>query len=346
VSSFRRWLASIRPRQRPTLWIKHLQFPHRPWNYLPSGRRSRARTFVDAVPGENFGRGYHDRYLLEHNHLRYLLQLQYTDRLLGQLLARLRQEKLFDNTLLVVVSDHGYAFDSAHPRTISKETIGEIGPVTFFVKAPFQQVARIDDRFHSNVDVVPTVADVLKTPLSYHADGRSAFGPAPQPSEVRIPPNGFRKQAVIARDAYLAEREARMQRRLRLFGAGHKGLYRFWHTRRLVGTWLRRGQFARANRTRARFSKPRRFHTVRRGTGVVPAEITGQILNGRGKEREVALSVNGRIQAVGKTFHLVGDRREHFAEMVPEQSLHEGTNTVRLFQVVRGHKLRPLGAAR
>jgi hypothetical protein len=52
--------------------------------------------------------------------------------------------------------------------------------------------------------------------------------------------------------------------------------------------------------------------------------------------------MNGRIEAVGRSFHLAGDGTEHFAVMVPEESLNEGRNRMEVFEVMAGGKLRLL----
>ena len=52
--------------------------------------------------------------------------------------------------------------------------------------------------------------------------------------------------------------------------------------------------------------------------------------------------VNGRIEAVGRSFRLAGDPTEHFAFMVPETSLREGRNRIEVFEVVAGDRLRLL----
>jgi hypothetical protein len=76
---------------------------------------------------------------------------------------------------------------------------------------------------------------------------------------------------------------------------------------------------------------------------VIPTEIAGHLRGGRaGEERELAVAVNGRIEAVGRSFHLTGDATEHFAFMVPEAAFQEGRNTVEVFEVIAGERLRPL----
>jgi hypothetical protein len=79
---------------------------------------------------------------------------------------------------------------------------------------------------------------------------------------------------------------------------------------------------------------------VRRSSGLVPAEIAGRLRGGRpGEERNLAVAVNGRIEAVGRSFHLRGNPTEHFAVMVPEASLVEGRNSVEVLEVRPGGRL-------
>jgi hypothetical protein len=61
-----------------------------------------------------------------------------------------------------------------------------------------------------------------------------------------------------------------------------------------------------------------------------------------GAKHDVAVAVNGVIQAVGRTWYLRGSRTEHFALNVPESSLREGRNSVEVFQVSRSGVLRVL----
>jgi len=52
--------------------------------------------------------------------------------------------------------------------------------------------------------------------------------------------------------------------------------------------------------------------------------------------------VNGEILAVGRSFRLAGGTSENFAFMVPEEALRDGHNTVEVFEVVGGGRLRLL----
>ena len=88
------------------------------------------------------------------------------------------------------------------------------------------------------------------------------------------------------------------------------------------------------------------LHSVRRASGVVPAQIAGELRGGRaGGRRDLAVAVNGRVEAVGRSFHLRGDPREYYAMMVPEAALREGPNSVQVLQVARDGRVRVLARA-
>jgi hypothetical protein len=52
--------------------------------------------------------------------------------------------------------------------------------------------------------------------------------------------------------------------------------------------------------------------------------------------------VNGRIEAVGRSFDLWFKGREFFSLLVPERSLRSGRNEVDVFEVLPDGGLRPL----
>jgi hypothetical protein len=85
---------------------------------------------------------------------------------------------------------------------------------------------------------------------------------------------------------------------------------------------------------------------VRRAAGIVPTQIAGDLSGGApGETRDLAVAVNGTIEAVGRSFYLAGDGTEHYAMMVPEASLHDGRNLVEVYEVARDGSLRLLARA-
>ena len=74
--------------------------------------------------------GFYDDYLTHHNEQRYLLQLGFVDRLLGRLVARLKSQGMYDDTLIVVTADHGFAWQVGVPtrRSVKPLERGRAGP--------------------------------------------------------------------------------------------------------------------------------------------------------------------------------------------------------------------------
>ena len=70
-----------------------------------------ARPANDPIEDLNRAGGFDDPGLTDHNHLRHLLQVGYTDRQLGRVLQRLGAPGLLERALFVVTADHGYAFE-------------------------------------------------------------------------------------------------------------------------------------------------------------------------------------------------------------------------------------------
>jgi hypothetical protein len=79
------------------------------------------------------------------------------------------------------------------------------------------------------------------------------------------------------------------------------------------------------------------------GAAVLPTRVTGALRGVPfGEHRDVAVAVNGRIRAVGRSFDLRRKGREYFSLMVPETSLRAGRNRVEVFEVRGGGALVPL----
>jgi hypothetical protein len=333
---FERFIRSIHAGPRPTLWMKHALLPHGPWVYLPDGRMSRPPG-PELLPGMQTIPGFYDDYLRHHNEQRQLLQLGFADRLLGRLIARLKRAGIYDDTLVVMTADHGFAWKVGVDtrRNVSLSNVDELGSVPMIVKRPRQHAGRVSGALAQTLDVAPTIADVLNVRLGYRSDGRSVFSRAVAGRRtVRIVKRDFSSVVSLSKERWIARRAAVARRRLRELGSGD------WQSlftasgahRELIGQRVTDVRAARG--VRATLSLARSFRRVRRSTGVVPCQIAGRI---RGSsptaERDIAVAVNGRIAAVGRSFHLRGENVESYSVMVPENALREGRNTVEVLQV-------------
>jgi hypothetical protein len=346
------WIGAIRDRPRPTFYFHHALLPHEPWIYLPSGHQNRP-SGNDPIEGINRPIGFHDARLTDHNHLRHLLQVGYTDRQLGLLMRRMRRTGIFDRSVLIVVADHGYSFEVGvqERRQVSESNFEQVAAVPFFVKAPGQTEGRVDGTLAQSIDVVPTVADLLGTKVWWRHDGRSVFSAAARArTRLEMPRRDFSRVISYGR----AEFERRRQR-LRLwraakFGTGAQSelvfgdpwasAYRIGPHPELLG---RRVPRLAAGEARAVMANAALAADVDPAEEILPTRVTGRLVGGPpGVTRDLAVAVNGRIRAVGRSFHLRGRRPEFFSLLVPETALRRGANAIRLLEVRRGGELARL----
>ena len=93
----------------------------------PSGHRTRTGG-GDPLRGMDTVPGFYDEFVSRHNEQRFLLQLGFTDRLLGRLFARLKQQGMFDKTLIAITADHGLDWHVGVPtrRSVDARNVAEI----------------------------------------------------------------------------------------------------------------------------------------------------------------------------------------------------------------------------
>ena len=339
-----------------TFYLKHVLLPHGPYLFLPSGRQSRA-TWRDPLPSMNSVPGFFDDYLTLHNQQRRLLQIGFVDRELGILFDRLRKQKLYDKAMIVVTADHGISSEVGRRsrRSTDRRNVDEVAPVPLFIKAPRQARGRTDASYVRTTDIVPTMADILGIRMPYRADGRSARSDAVRRRRsVRVIRRDFRGTIVISAAEMERRRRVLSQRRLRLFGSGSwASLYtRIGPHRSLIGRMVSGLRTTRGGAVQGQLVGASTAGAVNSASIVRPTEVSGRLTGGGPTaERDLAVAVNGRIEAVGRSFHLTRsrtdyrpERQESFAVNVPEAALRVGRNRVRVYEVsAGGRSLRLLG---
>jgi hypothetical protein len=338
-----KWIGSIRDRARPTFYFHHALLPHEPWIYLPSGHQSRP-SGEDPIEGINRPEGFHDPQLTDHNHLRHLLQVGYSDRQLGLLMQRMRRTGIFDRSMLIVVADHGYSFEVGvkERRQVTETNFEQVAAIPFFVKAPGQTEGRVDDSVVRNIDVVPTVADLLHTRVWWRHDGTSVFSRAARARDtLAMPRRDFSRVVSTSRARFERRRHALRVWRARKFGTGAMSqllfgdpwasAYRIGPNRELLGRPI---SATAAGTARAEIANATLLADVDPSEEILPTRVTGRLPDTPpGTTRDLAVAVNGRIQAVGRSFHLRGRPTEFFSMLVPESALRAGANTVEVLEV-------------
>ena len=342
VRTFLRGIHPVAPGQRPPMHFLHVLLPHQPWQYLPSGRQYGD---VTSGLGRTLDRWSSDPLGPVLHYQRHLLQAQYADRMLGDVLRRLREAGLFERSLVLVAADHGISFRRGQaPRVVSPATAGDIAPVPLLVKAPGQRAPRVHDVQIRTIDILPTIADHLGVRIPWPVDGRTARG-ATEDRRVVLHDAGGHAQPFTAR-WLRAHRAEALRRQLRLFGAGddRPGLLGIGPHPELVGRSVA-GIPLRRSSLRASIDQTPDLQAVDKGSGFVPTHLTGSVSGpGANPSLDLALAVNGRIAAVGRPLRGAGDE---FAMMISESALHDGSNRVQVLAVrsASGPVLTLLGQA-
>lgn len=185
-SDVRRFLDSLElsTDERPPFVFAHLELPHHPWVYLPDGRSyyPGPEAFIDGLERGTAvlpSRWMPDGWTVLQGLQRHLLQLAFTDGLMGELFARLDEADLFDPSLIVVTADHGISFrPGGRARSLEPGNMQDIAGVPLWIKRPDQRRPAVDTRSASGVDLAPTVLSTLGAEWPWALDGRDLLDPA------------------------------------------------------------------------------------------------------------------------------------------------------------------------
>ncbi|MCZ6507846.1 MAG: sulfatase-like hydrolase/transferase [Acidobacteria bacterium] len=178
LGQFETFLAAIDGRRRGALYFVHLLLPHRPWVYLPSGKIYIPRRYRE--PRVFQAKAWPDSAAYAAQaYQRHLLQAEYVDRLIGELLARLRLVGVFDDALIAITADHGISFVPGEmKRGVTAANRADVLQVPLLLKLPRQTQGAHHPERHSTLDLLPTLLEVLGLEVPNEVEGRSLFSPA------------------------------------------------------------------------------------------------------------------------------------------------------------------------
>jgi hypothetical protein len=340
VARFRAWVRSIRSTRQPVLYYKHTLFPHIPWIFLPTGQRY-AHTVLGPISGLNSSEiSVFDRTLVNQSWQRHLLQAGAADKLVGELIDRLKQTGMYRRAMVVVMADHGVSFrmGSTDRRTISPATARDIAPIPLIVKDPGQTRARRSHGLVRTYDILPTIAAEIGLKLPRGLNGRVASSaPVRRRGRIKVMSRSARVgEVTLSRGRVLAMKREALRRQVGLFGSGSRTLYHFGPNRSLRGKFVHRLRVVGGGGLRASLNDTRDLVDVRPGAFFVPAFLTGRITGGgRSGRRNIAVAVNGVIAGVTRSAHLRGRPGEYYSVLIDPRSLAAGRNEVQVFVVLR-----------
>ncbi len=336
LKDFNRFVTSLRKPGTgpPTLYFLHVLLPHTPWLYLPDGKARAVAT--TRTPGRNGERWFNGQ-LAEQAWQRHLLQLGFTDRLVGRFLRRLHKTGLWARALIVVTADHGISFRGGDlRRRPTKTNLAELAFTPLFMKLPGEDQGRIVDEHLQTLDILPTIAGVLGVKIPWHVDGRPALMPNRPPTPVNV------AGVVASYPAALMQRRASLQRQLGLFGSGAWGR-QFAGTgpyRKLVGKRVSApAAAATSGSAHVDAVGSRMLRRFPRHSPLVPSPLNGTV-SGVRQGQTIAVAVDGRIAAVTVAYRDPGGGPLRFSALAGESSFRPGRKSARVF-VVSGSRANP-----
>jgi hypothetical protein len=296
----------------------------------------------------------HRRFLMEQELQQTILQLQYTDRLIGELVARMKDVGVWERALVVITSDHGESFavkaTPAGPfkvgelnwqRDATRANLHDLAGVGFFLKRPGQRSGGTDRRYVRTSDVLPTILDAAGVRRPRGLIGRSLLGRRHRGyGDIRVTKQDGRVLR-LSRSAWIRRSRATLAQRIELFGAGSESVFDFGPRRELLGRAVSELPTVPPDGLGAEVFGIGEYADVQPGSGYVPALVRGWVRGGNPADRTIAIALNGRIQATAPTFPAMGPKGIHFTALLPPAELRPGDNRLEVFEVV-GDGLRPL----
>jgi hypothetical protein len=372
LEQFEDFIGSINSKNKSTLYFLHLTLPHSPTIYLPSGKAydETYNMIIGRDPSTDSWST--DSWLVTQAYQRHLLQVGYTDRLMGRIIQKMKALGIYDEALLIVTADHGISFLPGElARGYTQFNYPDILSVPLFIKLPHQKKGAIRDETVKVIDILPAIASTIGLPVPWTTDGENPFKPDKENTEnrkladqVKIQNNPLLDILKFPRDPYMKYKT--LKKKHLLFGSGPENLlYKIGPGKDLLGLKI---EYALENkliaRVEAEIHQPGPIAQVSKDNNFMPSWITGRV---RGLDInyyqlplnrtpflsvvenpdstiqfnpfpiKLAIGVNGVIQATTQTGYF--SNLEWFAALIPENALHEGANKISVFKIIEQKNL-------
>ncbi len=346
---------SIEANEEPTLHFLHVQVPHTPYRFLPSGQSYGAG---GSGPGADvLGDRSTEQYEVDYDRQRLLLQVGYVDTLVGELVTRLKTTGLYEDSVIVLTSDHGTAFvpgqstrDITGPDPLPEDLYADILYTPLLIKGPGLDTGEVRDDNAMSIDVVPTIADMVGVEIPWDLDGislRSATRDSTEKHFHKVGTNGggggfggfgggmdLGPAVTFDASVYGPKMLARnVDTLLRGDNPGHR-LFDIAEHGDLVGRGTADIGVGAPSGLHAEIDDVDDLEANSTADGTVPAQVVGAIDSGlaQGQQVTVAVALNGVIAGVFPTW-VDGAVRHRIGGILDPSLIAPGSNRVELFVV-------------
>lgn len=323
---------------QPMLRFAHFLYPHHPWDLTADGRVHGA----PRPPGrETVGWG-PDEFLVAQGWQRHLIQVQWTDTMLGGVLDALDRNGVYDEALVVVVADHGIAIRPGveHQRVITPESVGSVAHVPLLVKYPADYGSApapgtVDDIRAETVDIVPTIAEVIDIPVPWQVDGISLLSTEERRARPVSVMLGSQGEVELPLDGEAVFEVA--QEQAQWFPGGERYLLAPPGWESLPGSDFDGGSDDPG--VTVTLDQAERVAGYVPGTEPIPAYLSGDVEGIDGADRVVAVVGDRRVLAVTRTYRLE-DGGHEWEAMIDPALLDSGVTDLAVW-LVEGTPDRP-----
>ena len=333
---FEHFLSRI-PRGNRTLSLIHMELPHEPWRYLPSGQNY-VETSVSDLGTASAARWAVGNAGIASAEARHYIQTGYADRLVGLMMARLKKLGIWKRAMVIVTADHGISFrgGTVYRRIAELANLGGVSNPPLFIKYPGQPKGGPSPIHTKSIDIVPTIAQQLGIENLYKTQG-VPISEDGRGGEVAVT-NGQGEVIRMPLSRVLLQRNAVVKQAF--FRLGDGDLFHLGPAPELIGTAAPPLSIGIRPGTSATVENGDALEHVNPGAQEVPAFIAGE-LDGVKPGAVIAVSVNGTVEATGRAFLFDGELQ--YGAVVPPSSFTPGRNQIGVYEVGPGNSLTPLG---
>jgi hypothetical protein len=226
------------------------------------------------------------------------MQVGAADTLVGELVDHLRATPTWSDTLLVVTSDHG---TNITPPDIGRMKVTdanreEVYRVPLFVKVPGQVDGEIRDDSAQNLDVLPSIVDIVGAEVDWDFDGHSLYDGSTAHTTPKVSTDVDAAIAIAAR-----------RREDFPYGDDWMALAAVGDNGDLVGTPVADLAIGDSSEWRATLDQADLFDHLPTDDGELPFVLAGTVRGGSSEPPELLAAVNGTLAGVVGGYRRGGD---------------------------------------
>jgi hypothetical protein len=313
----------------PVFAVYHNLYPHNTWHRLPSGLDyavSQWSSYISLIPSPR-GRAtlYKEKPKVLHDLQAHLFQSMHSDKLFGELISKLEEKKMYKNSLIIFVVDHGVSlWPGANPRMPTKEHWLDVYGIPLLVKLPNQTLGRVSFEDVTTLDIYPTILHSYGIEIGTALVGQSllpAINDAEELNDVSSTP--YKNCSTV-------------KRKSRMFGAGLtlKDLYGFGRYRDYLERPISEFEIVAEPSLGINLYRPGRYEQLDLARVNTAIRMEG-ILTGLTKmsdPKDILVGVNGKICGGTQTAdYSINQISNEFTLLIPEECFTQGENQIRFF---------------